>query len=882
MADFSDILYHDKDKYILKHGKYRFLEKNLEQRCLNPFEWIYGDEIEFKCYFNKNHVKTYHIETIKTHYTKDEFSDIRNEKYKIISIDISKEDGEFAIKYGLESYLIWQMFNYSTKKRFLEEYNKKLIYLGTEINEDKRFYEEVHLMRNLLEEWLLEGTEDETLGSVVYTEEDKLFIEKYGEKYGDSSWKFWKELTEEEKSNYKELESYYTTYKELFENHYDDLKLYALMYRNVWLHNYYNDAISVIYFAKKYDEIVGYKKKLEEDRVSLKAQIALMFYENEALFPYVCEEYANVSLSKHTENTPLINALKRYKNFCIPYVFTIANMTEEQCKQILAHKENIRKDYLSLYGKYDYPTIEGYNDKIKFTTDYYISIIYSKYHYDGWCIRFISDKSFERNRTQRFLRIYFRRTGKKGLLEKEISNIKQCFDKVNEQIETLRKEHINVLNEITTIDNKIKELNRQCELELSCWEDPLYFLSYQEGEKIQDKQRQIRWKYIDLIQEQETKKHKLECVFKKIEKDLDKESIDKRIATMLIGSPVWNFVYNNYIPIKNYIEECNVRAYNICWIRNPNKMRNLEKHGYYASSFYGTSWLMGMKAEISNMYETLFSKWINSKKEQEEIEEQKRLEQSRLQEEIKTEKFRFNKRNHHYLDDRIIFHKADHSYSVNGVYLESVTTFVSNCFPKFDMRLHAKQKSEKTGVSFEFIFNKWKEMGIESRNLGTAMHSKIENYYLGNDSEETDAYKLFKIFADKVELKPYRTEWSVYDWEHKIAGTIDFVDYQNGEYIIYDWKRSEKIIENGMPVKINKYGEKGNYPLEHLDNTPYYHYALQLSLYKYILEKNYGIKVSDLRLGIFHPTYNKPYVLRMPYLEKEINDIFSLRSEVIF
>ena len=75
---------------------------------------------------------------------------------------------------------------------------------------------------------------------------------------------------------------------------------------------------------------------------------------------------------------------------------------------------------------------------------------------------------------------------------------------------------------------------------------------------------------------------------------------------------------------------------------------------------------------------------------------------------------------------------------------------------------------------------------------------------------------------------------------------------------------------------------KGNHPLEHLDNTPYYHYALQLSIYKFILENNYNIKISDLRLGIFHPTYNKPYVLRIPYLEKEINDLFNLRSEVLF
>ena len=69
------------------------------------------------------------------------------------------------------------------------------------------------------------------------------------------------------------------------------------------------------------------------------------------------------------------------------------------------------------------------------------------------------------------------------------------------------------------IDNKIKELNYQCEFNVNLLGVPSCILSYQEGEKIRDKQRQIRRKYIDLIQEQETKKHKLECVFKKIAKD---------------------------------------------------------------------------------------------------------------------------------------------------------------------------------------------------------------------------------------------------------------------------------------------------------------------------------------------------------------------------
>ena len=274
--------------------------------------------------------------------------------------------------------------------------------------------------------------------------------------------------------------------------------------------------------------------------------------------------------------------------------------------------------------------------------------------------------------------------------------------------------------------------------------------------------------------------------------------------------------------------------------------------------------------------------YIKDLREKEIIERKRKAELERIEHEKRMEKYRFNKRNAHTLDKNIELRQSDHIYIVNGIALDSVTTFVNNAFPKFNAEFHAKRKAEQLGISPEEVLEMWEKNGKESRDLGTSMHSKIENYYLGYDSEETDAYKLFKIFASKIELKPYRTEWAVYDWEHKIAGTIDFVDYQNGEYILYDWKRSEKIIENGMPVKINKYGEKGNYPLEHLDNTPYYHYALQLSLYKYILEKNYGMKISDLRLGIFHPTYNKPYVLRMPYLEKEINDIFSLRSEVIF
>lgn len=217
------------------------------------------------------------------------------------------------------------------------------------------------------------------------------------------------------------------------------------------------------------------------------------------------------------------------------------------------------------------------------------------------------------------------------------------------------------------------------------------------------------------------------------------------------------------------------------------------------------------------------SAWeIVHKKEIEEERKRKEEEEKRL------EQYRFNTRNRHWRDSKVTFREADHIYIVDGTPLDSVTTFVKNCFPEFDAEFHAKRKAEALGITKEAVLEMWDKKGKESREQGTAMHKKIESYYLGYEPSTDETFELFKIFANKITLKPYRTEWAVYDWEQKIAGTIDFVDYQNGEYNIYDWKRSDKLIaKNGLPIKNNQYGEKALPPIDNLDDSPYYHYALQ-------------------------------------------------------
>ena len=137
--------------------------------------------------------------------------------------------------------------------------------------------------------------------------------------------------------------------------------------------------------------------------------------------------------------------------------------------------------------------------------------------------------------------------------------------------------------------------------------------------------------------------------------------------------------------------------------------------------------------------------------------------------------------------------------------------FFRNSLQFKKVSLPLQPQTRNNGAIAQLVEQRTENPCVPGSIPGGTTHKKMENYYQGIDSANDDTFNLFRTFANNIKLVPYRTEWIVYDWEYKLAGTIDFVDYQNGEYTIYDWKRSDKIIASGMPIKINKYGEKGNY-----------------------------------------------------------------------
>ena len=247
-------------------------------------------------------------------------------------------------------------------------------------------------------------------------------------------------------------------------------------------------------------------------------------------------------------------------------------------------------------------------------------------------------------------------------------------------------------------------------------------------------------------------------------------------------------------------------------------------------------------------------------------------------------------KNAHPRDQFITFDEGPHVYTVHGESgYTSVTTWNHHHFEQFDAdkiidsMMKGKKMKDPTykyyGMTREQIKASWDCNRDGASSAGTKMHLDIEHFYNGlpveNDSIE---YEYFKQFvSDFPDLKPYRTEWMVYWEDIKISGSIDMIfENPDGTLLIYDWKRCKEIShENG-------FGKTASTPcIRHLPDTNFWHYSLQLNMYKTILENKYDKKVVGLFLVCLHP--DNPYKsydrIEVPFLDKEMKDLIEFRCQ---
>jgi len=269
----------------------------------------------------------------------------------------------------------------------------------------------------------------------------------------------------------------------------------------------------------------------------------------------------------------------------------------------------------------------------------------------------------------------------------------------------------------------------------------------------------------------------------------------------------------------------------------------------------------------------------------------------------------------HPRDKHIKFFEEGHKYIVDlepNVKYTSVTTWIHEHFEKFDsdkviQKMMSGEKWKEGhkywGMTPEQIKAQWNSNKDSVSGAGTDLHYEIECFH--NDKRFQFIYtnkELLEIYMsdkgkdllntliewqyfinfvkDHQHLKPYRTEWTVFNEDIKISGSIDMV-YENpdGTLSIYDWKRSKGI------TRINIFNKFALTPcICHLPDSNFWHYALQLNMYKYILESKYDKIVKELYLVRLHPdAEEKNYeLIQLPILSLEINDLIQDRNKYLY
>lgn len=240
----------------------------------------------------------------------------------------------------------------------------------------------------------------------------------------------------------------------------------------------------------------------------------------------------------------------------------------------------------------------------------------------------------------------------------------------------------------------------------------------------------------------------------------------------------------------------------------------------------------------------------------------------------------------------ITFDEGPHKYYYGAKQASiSVTGFIhmfSNEFNEDEVinRWYDKWQKKKDaryfGMTKEEIKQKWQDMREDASSRGTRMHANLELTLKGIPLPQADTspeYQMFLRYWQKTKemgWTPYLVEARLFHEEMDLAGSVDIVwKLPDGTLAVYDWKRSKEIHMRSFENQMMKY------PINHLEDTNYNHYRIQINIYARLLKEKYGERVSRLAIVIFHEKNDEYIVTPMEFMHEEVDAIFKYRIEDI-
>lgn len=234
------------------------------------------------------------------------------------------------------------------------------------------------------------------------------------------------------------------------------------------------------------------------------------------------------------------------------------------------------------------------------------------------------------------------------------------------------------------------------------------------------------------------------------------------------------------------------------------------------------------------------------------------------------------------------FFPDDHHYEYKGQRVGiSVTRLIEDYCNEFDAEAVAERVATKEGKTIQEVLDEWKQKNEWACKKGSACHEYAQSlwsnvkyfdkqwdgieYVKAVDKIQKQALNFRIDFDDRLEH--LADEFVIGSDEYDIASAIDhlFINKLTGELVLVDYKTNIDIHKN------EKYAKDMKIPIPHLKDFTLNHYYLQLSIYKFIVEKYTGLNVAEMFIVWFSENNDNYEIIEIPYLKREVEEILENR-----
>ena len=237
------------------------------------------------------------------------------------------------------------------------------------------------------------------------------------------------------------------------------------------------------------------------------------------------------------------------------------------------------------------------------------------------------------------------------------------------------------------------------------------------------------------------------------------------------------------------------------------------------------------------------------------------------------------------------FFEEDHHYEYKGQQVGmSVTRLIEEYAQEFKQQEIAERVAAKENKSVQDVLSEWEYKNQFACEKGSTCHEFAQSRWSGEVWQEKhfDGSKEYEKAVEIIQwqanefridykdrLEHLADEFIIGSEEYDIASAIDhlFINKLTGELVLVDYKTNSYMSGYNKEA----YKKKMKVPLQNFNDDALHHYYIQLSIYKYLIEKYTNLKVSEMFIVYFSENIENYEIIDIPYLKGYVEMILERR-----